>query len=120
MESNKYQNGKIYALKSKECEKYYIGSTIQSLKDRLCDNKKKHRLQPNYISSYEILKYDDCYIELIELFPCNNKQELQEREGEIQRERCREIVNKRQEGRTKKQWAIDNIEHVREKRKEKY
>jgi hypothetical protein len=32
MDTNKYLYGKIYTIKSKSSEKYYIGSTIHTLK----------------------------------------------------------------------------------------
>ncbi|MEG7772332.1 hypothetical protein U2088_15460, partial [Listeria monocytogenes] len=61
----------------------------------------------HYVSSYEIVKFDDCYIELVELFPCGSKIELQKREGEIirQTEKC---VNKRIDGRTRAEYNQDN------------
>jgi len=47
----------------------------------------------NYISAFEIMKFDDCYIELYEAYPCNNKNELFKREGEVIRELKHECVN---------------------------
>jgi len=48
-----------------------------------------------------MVQYDDCYIELLELFPCNSKMELEKREGELMRLHLSKIVNKHIEGRTK-------------------
>ena len=45
----------------------------------------------NY-SSFQIIQYEDAYIELFELHPCNNKQELEKKEGEYIRNM--ECVNK--------------------------
>lgn len=109
--SNKYTNGKIYSLRSPNLEKYYIGSTTQPLHKRFHEHKKHYdsfcEERRNGISSFEVIKAGDCYIELIEEFPCKNRMELRKREGEIQRQHKDEIVNKREEGRTKKQWAKD-------------
>jgi len=77
---NKYQDGKIYKLTSKQTDKIYVGSTIQTLNKRLtnhiCDMKNVNL----YMSSGEILKYDDAIIELIEDYPCDSKTELEKRE----------------------------------------
>ena len=122
--SNKYTNGKIYSLRSPNLEKYYIGSTTQPLHKRFHEHKKHYdsfcEERRNGISSFEVIKAGDCYIELIEEFPCKNRMELRKREGEIQRQHKDEIVNKREEGRTKKQWAKDNQKHVKDKRKQDY
>ena len=91
-----YQAGKIYALKSAQTDKIYIGSTIFDLSYR----KRKHinhynsymRGNSKYISSFDLCKYDDMYIELIEEYPCENKRQLEKREGVIQREM--DCVNK--------------------------
>jgi hypothetical protein len=77
---NRYENGKIYSIRSNQCNEYYIGSTCLTLSKRLYKHKdmfnqwKKNN--KTYVSSYEILKFDDVYIELIEEFKCNNKMEL--------------------------------------------
>merc|ERR1711966_115851 len=55
----------------------------------------------HYITSFKILQFDDAYIELIENYPCNSKDELNREEGKYQREmKC---VNKRVENRTKEE-----------------
>ena len=71
---NKYQNGKIYKITSKQTDDVYIGSTIQELNRRFKCHKK------NRCSSREIMKYDDAIIELIELYPSNSLEELLWRE----------------------------------------
>ena len=69
-----YTNGKIYTIRSYLTDKYYIGSTIQPLCKRMVGQKSNYKnyLKNNssaYVSSYEVLKFDDAYIELLELFP---------------------------------------------------
>lgn len=110
-----YQNGKIYCLRSHKTDKIYIGSTTQKLSQRMAKHR-NHYKSNVYVSSCELLCYDDCYIELIELYPCNNKMELRKREGEIIRDR--ECINKRIAGRNKKDWYNDNKERLLNKQKE--
>lgn len=106
-----YQNGKIYTLKSPNCEKYYIGSTTQLL----CKRKQKHITDSNkincrYATSKIIVDAGDCFIQLLESFPCNTKEELLKREGELIRQYKNELVNIRIEGRTSKEYNDDNKE----------
>src|ERR1700731_4436191 len=54
----------------------------------------------NYVTSYEILKYDDAYIELFEKYPCESKEQLLKRKGEVIRTST-DAVNKNLAGRTK-------------------
>lgn len=116
-----YQNGKIYCIRSHQTEDVYIGSTVQQL---LCmrfgDHRKHFKKWKNdmytYTSSYEIIKYEDAYIELLEEYPCNSREELYKKEGEyIRKMRC---VNKQIAGRSKKDYATDNKEYLDKKAKE--
>ena len=80
-----YQQGKIYQIVSSQTDRVYIGSTCQLfLCDRLDQHKnyfKRYQEQTyHYIASFEILKFDDARIALIEYLPCNSKEELQSRE----------------------------------------
>ena len=117
-----YKKGQIYAIRSHQTEDIYIGSTTQPLYKRLYTHKKNYKSFLNgkypYVSSYEIIKYDDCYIELYELCPCNSKQELEKREGEIIR--SIECVNKYVAGRTHKQHYEENKEKRLQQCKEYY
>ena len=106
-----YQNGKIYYIRSFKTDDVYIGSTTQKLCQRLQEHKsnyKRFMLDNNcpYLTSFEILKYTDSYIELIEKYPCDDKDELRKKEGYYQRElKC---VNRNLCGRTPKEWREDN------------
>ena len=99
-----YKKGQIYCIRSHQTNKIYIGSTISPLYKRFYD----HRCAKD-CSAKEITQYSDAYIELVEEFPCNSKKELNRREGQHIRnaENC---VNKRIEGRTKKEYENDNKE----------
>ena len=76
---NKYQNGKIYKIISSQTDKIYVGSTCETLRRRF--NRHKNR-QSHYISSNEIIKYEDAKIILLEDYSCDNKRELEEKERE--------------------------------------
>ena len=66
----------------------------------------------NYVSSYEILKHGDAYIELIYEGEFESKSEMQKREGqEIRNTNC---VNKYITGRTYQEWRNDNKETIAE------
>ncbi len=82
---NKYQRGKIYKLISNQTDLVYYGSTIEErLTNRLGGHRCSYRNwlndKKNYMTSFEIIKYDDCKIILVENFPCNTKYELTARE----------------------------------------
>jgi len=85
-----YSKGKIYAIRSFKTDNVYIGSTTQTLAQRLGKHRKGYGLfikgNNKFINSFDILKYDDEYIELVEEYPCNNKMQLCKREYEIMRE----------------------------------
>jgi hypothetical protein len=114
MKPNKYNNAKIYAIRSYQTDDIYIGSTYQTLPKRLHDHKRGYKLylyaKYGYISSFEIVKYDDCHIQLIENYPCNNREELHKKEGEyIRKMKC---VNKCVAGRTRKERYEDNKDEI--------
>ena len=119
---NKYQHGKIYKLTSSETTDIYIGSTTQPLCKRLQEHKCDYNLYLKgkfcYVSSYELVKYVDCKIELIKEYPCNNKNELEREEGYYQRKmKC---VNICIAGRTKQEYRDDNKEKRSEYEKNRY
>jgi hypothetical protein len=101
-----YQNGKIYTIRSFQTNDIYIGSTVEQLSKRF----NKHKVKYNQwkkgtyrnTTSFQILNYEDAYIELLENYPCNSKEELRMKEGEYQRKM--DCVNKRIEGRTHKEY----------------
>jgi len=108
-----YQKGKIYCLRSYQTDLVYIGSTLNPLYKRKGQHKNVYNLwlknNNNYVSSFEIIKYDDAYIELVENYPCNSREELLRREGQIIRE-TKNCCNKRVAGRTKNECDKDNIQ----------
>jgi hypothetical protein len=122
---NIYQHGKIYIIESKQTNKVYIGSTTQPLSKRLIAHKRDYNNyidgKYHYVTSFDIVKYEDAYIKLLKEYPCDCRAKLHKKESKyirkyLKKGRC---VNKRIEGRTSKQYRLDNIEHVK-KRKAKY
>jgi hypothetical protein len=115
-----YSQGKIYMLTSKQTPEVYIGSTKETLEDRkikhTSDYKRWLEGKTNYMTSYEICKYDDYEIQLVEEYPCNTEKELRKKEGEYQR--MMDCVNKRIECRTNKEYYEDNKQSIIEQHKE--
>jgi hypothetical protein len=110
----RYKRGKIYTIRCRYDDSLiYVGSTINTLAKRMG----LHRLDKK-CSLYQYVDGDwkNWYIELYEEYPCNNKQLLEKREGEV----IREIgtINKQNTGRTLKEWREDNREKIAEQRKE--
>ena len=140
-----FTHAKIYKLTSSETDEIYIGSTCKKyLSQRLDahkhDMKKYEQGKKNYITSFEILKFDDCKIELIESFPCKSIDELHAREGYWQRniECCNKCImgrtnddvvkykkdhyqkNKEQMNKKHKEYYNNNKEQIKEKTKSYY
>ena len=87
MTDNKYQRGKIYKIISNQTDEVYVGSTCSStLRTRLVEHQssyKRYKLKKtSYMTSYELVQYDDCEIVLLETYPCNNNRELLNKEQE--------------------------------------
>ena len=120
----RYANGKIYSIRSPQTDKYYIGSTCLELCKRLYSHRKQYKSYvkgaQNYISSYELIKLEDHYIELIELCPCTTKGELLKREGELQRLHRADTVNSNIAGRGQAEYNEDNKVAISEKQKQHY
>ena len=111
-----YQNGKVYAIRSHQTDKIYIGSTIRSLAKRFYDHKASNKTHKKKCKSSEILQYEDAYIELLENYPCNSKEELLKKEGELIR--STDCVNRCIAGRTKREYYVDNKEEILKQAKE--
>ena len=95
---NKYSNSKIYKICSNLSDKYYIGSTFKRIEQRLKEHITSYKAyltnnDKTYLSSYKILQHSDYYIELLELYPCNNMRELHCREGELIKQFRSDLVN---------------------------
>ncbi len=111
---NKFNKSMIYSIRSPATDKYYIGSTTQILCKRFSDHNINYKSYlkgtSKFMTSFKIIKLGDAYIELLEEINCDNKTQLEKREGEFIRIHKNNCVNKRIEGRTKKEYRIENVE----------
>ena len=121
---NKYANGKIYKIVDTGYNECYYGSTRQPLCSRMSSHRRAYNRYKNgktcYITSYGLFdKYglDNCKIELVELYPCGSKAELEMREGHYIKEN--ECINKYVAGRSKKEWCEQNRD-IKQKNQKKY
>ena len=113
-----FKNAKIYKLWCHETNEIYVGSTTQSLANRLS----KHKSPTNTCNSKILFeKSNNVMIELLELFPCENKMYLNKKEGEFIRKF--DCVNKNIAGRTqpesKKHYVAENKEIINKKQNQK-
>jgi Zn-finger nucleic acid-binding protein len=119
-----YKAGKIYTIRYRNDDSLiYVGSTIQPLYKRWYEHKKSC-LNPSgkeynriiYQRIREEGNFDDWYIELYEDFPCENREHLNKREGEV----IRQIgtLNMCIAGRTKQEYRQENKEKIKENDKQ--
>jgi len=111
---NRYCRGMIYTIRNiKDDAMIYVGSTINNLSKRFNSHKKacKAGLAVSLYSYIENNDWSDFYIELYEAYPCNNRKELDRREGQV----IREIgtINKCIAGRTMKEYYVDNPDKLK-------
>ena len=125
MVENRYKKGQIYKIVDVGYNLCYIGSTCESL----CQRMSRHRIcyrhyqktGKNPIKLFIIFDeygVENCKIELLEDYHCNTKNELERREGEFIK--CSECVNKVIAGRTYKEWCLDNKETIKQSNKANY
>jgi len=107
-----YQHGKIYTIRCRSDNTLiYVGSTTMTLSRRIAEHRSGSKTKNMKIYQVVNGKWDDWYIELYEVYPCDNREQLNKREGEV----IREIgtLNYRIAGRTPMEWREDNIDKVK-------
>ena len=120
-----YPKGKIYCIRHTANDDVYIGSTCQSLSQRMAQHRRTLKCgNLGGMKLYNLmidLGEENFYIELMEEYPCENKDQLRKREGEFIREHHTGL-NKKLAGRKSLEYYHDNkdrvIEYKREYRKE--
>ena len=124
-----YKNGKIYKIISNHMpDTCYIGSTTQTLCKRFGGHRTcyKQYLRDGktrkYTTACKMVCYPDAKIYLIESYACDNKNELERREGEIMKEYMNDEslenpVNCYIAGRTRKEYYVDNQNEIKEQTK---
>ena len=116
-----YANGKIYCIRNTIDDDIYIGSTCQPLSKRMEVHRmslkgyKKHRKLYSKISE---IGNDKFYIELVEEYQCENKEQLRKREGYYIREMG--TLNHLIAGQTQKEYYDHNKEHILQYHKQHY
>jgi len=108
-------------------DEVYIGSTCQpTVARRLAKhvvNYNEHKKgKCGYTTSFRIIERGDYNIYLIENFPCDNKDELTKREGELikQMKNDETVVNRNIPGRTNAEYRIDNADKISVRHKQYY
>ena len=119
-----YKNGKIYKIVCNTTGLVYIGSTCETtLAHRLAKHKSSYNSYINgkqdFITAYKILEYGSYEIVLLELYPCNTKDELHARER-FHIENINDCVNKVIPTRTHIEWVKNNKNHVNEYQRQYY
>jgi hypothetical protein len=117
--ANKYNNGKIYIIHNTKNDWKYIGSTT---KQYLCERMSSHRTEGKKMKTQKLynamseLGVENFYIELLEPFPCESKEELEKREGELQRQydTINNGYNHKVAGRTAKEYKQENNGKIKE------
>jgi hypothetical protein len=119
MAENRYTNGKIYKIVSEKSDKVYIGSTCRKyLCERLANHKSSYKNwkagKGNKTMSFDLIELGDVSIVLLELFPCDTKDELLSRERHYIELYKDIIINKCIPSRTIKEYREDNKEKIKE------
>jgi hypothetical protein len=123
---NRYEHGKIYKITDVAYTESYVGSTVQPLCNRMAEHRRHYKQYKDgksgkCMTSYLLFdKYgvENCKIELIEVYPCQNKTELEKREGyHIKHEDC---MNKLVAGRSRQEHYNDCKEIILKQRKKYY
>ena len=122
-----YQNAKIYKIIDNVTNAIYVGSTCKTLEHRLRAHEYNFKAfkanKQNFITSFKILQNADYKIELIKLYPCTTKQELELEEGKMIKQFRNEklnIVNKFVAGQTRAQYYQKNKIAINEQRNQKH
>jgi hypothetical protein len=70
--------GRVYKITSPQTEKVYVGSTKKTIEARFGDHKSDYKTRGDKINigSFDILKFDDAKVELLEEREFNNTKEL--------------------------------------------
>ena len=121
MDNNKYKNGKIYTIRYRNDDSLiYVGSTTQPLYKRFSVHKAHSKISEKenvqLYQKFNTTDTNDWYIELYEDYPCERREQLTQREGQV----IRDIgtLNKYISGRTEKEYYKDNKDKILEQKKE--
>ena len=105
--------GTVYKLSSPHTDKIYVGSTLNSLRKRLYQHKKKD----NRCSSKQLFKLGEVSIEPLTVVEVESRRQLREVERQHLTDNC---VNKNVPNRDDRQYYQDNRERLRKYFRERY
>ena len=133
-----YSKGKIYIIRNSMNDMTYIGSTCQTLAQRMAQHRRGMTIkQLQHLKLYQAMREmgkEKFYIELIENYPCQSQDELFKKEGERIREYKSEFnkfisgrdakayyhENKQSKLDYQKQYQQKNKDLIKEKRHQRY
>jgi hypothetical protein len=117
-----YSKGKIYIIRNTENNKVYIGSTCQTLAQRMTCHRKVAKPRQHYVlyQAFNDIGVHKFYIELIEDYPCERSEQLFQREGFFIRKynSVNNGYNMKFTGRCKKEYYEENKELITQKKKQ--
>ena len=113
--------GRIYKISSPSSAFAYYGSTTKALNQRLKQHKYDYKKyldgKYHFVTSFEIVKFNDCKIELVSEYFYDTKKDLVRAEGIVIGEN-NDAINKRIAGRTNQEYRENNKEKIQEFKKE--
>jgi group I intron endonuclease len=119
--ANDYSNGKVYFIRNTVNDKVYIGSSTQPLCKRMVQHRSNAKTQNTTIyQNMREIGIKKFYIELLELCPCETKEQLNKREGELIREHNTVVdgYNSTIPGRTYNEWREEKKDELAEYNRE--
>ncbi len=122
--------GRIYKISSLQTDNVYIGSTKNDIEKRLKQHKWDYNKflnnKSHYTTSFEIIKYNDAIIELLEEIEYDDKKKLYERERYFIEalkntvNKLRPTISKEDKKEFFKQYYIEKQEIFKDKRRKNY
>ena len=116
---NKYSEGKIYKIINSKTNLIYIGSTTNTLFNRFNSHLRSYNNDVLTTTAKKLFDIDvnNCSIELLQNFPCNNRRELQLQEGKFIKLFQPYVVNKKIEGRSQREYKNEHKREIAEYQK---
>ena len=119
-----YKNGRIYCIRAPGTDQTYIGSTTLPLSQRMVCHRSDHKRYKSgkmkaSVGSFALLDMSGSYIELIEEYPCESREQLNRREGEIIRA-TPTCLNQRIAGQTCSEYHKAHRDRISEQHREYY
>ncbi len=114
-----YSKGKIYKITNDYNDDIYVGSTCDSLVKRFSSHKQNSKTDFKNNKLFELIKeigFERFRIQLICNYPCEDKYQLRQKEGEYIR--LLGTLNIKIEGRTQKEYFEDNKDKMKKYWKE--